>query len=72
MFTRAKFTILGAAMALGVTLGASGAQAEAKGLNGRWIKLKVMLPAEPNPELEAFLSKWSPGTSYDPRPDMQP
>jgi hypothetical protein len=37
MFTRAKFILLGAAMALGVTLCASGAQAEAKGMNGRWI-----------------------------------
>ena len=36
------------------------------------VKLKVMLPTEPNPELEAFLSTWSPGTSYDPRRDMQP
>jgi DnaJ-class molecular chaperone len=35
------------------------------------VKLKVMLPADPNPELEAFLSNWSPGTSYDPRQDMQ-
>ena len=36
------------------------------------VKLKVMLPPEPNPELEAFLSNWAPGTSYDPRRDMQP
>jgi DnaJ-class molecular chaperone len=36
------------------------------------VKLKVMLPPEPNPELEAFLSNWVPGTSYDPRRDMQP
>ena len=36
------------------------------------VKLKVMLPLEPNPELEAFLSSWAPGTSYDPRRDMQP
>ena len=36
------------------------------------VKLKVMLPSEPNPELEAFLSNWAPGTSYDPRRDMQP
>jgi DnaJ-class molecular chaperone len=36
------------------------------------VKLKVMLPPEPDPELEAFLSKWSPGASYDPRRDMQP
>jgi DnaJ-class molecular chaperone len=36
------------------------------------VRLKVMLPAEPNPELEAFLSSWAPGSSYDPRRDMQP
>ena len=36
------------------------------------IKLKVMLPPEPDPELEAFLSSWAHGTSYDPRRDMQP
>lgn len=36
------------------------------------VKLKVMLPTEPNPELETFLSTWSPGTNYDPRRDMQP
>jgi hypothetical protein len=38
MFTRAKFILLGAAMALGLTFGASGAHAEpAKGISGRWI-----------------------------------
>jgi DnaJ-class molecular chaperone len=36
------------------------------------VRLKVMLPSEPNPELEAFLSSWAPGSSYDPRRDMQP
>ncbi len=36
------------------------------------IKLKVMLPLEPNPGLETFLANWVPGTSYDPRKDMQP
>ena len=36
------------------------------------VKLKVTLPPEPTPELEAFLSSWVPGTSYDPRRDMQP
>jgi hypothetical protein len=37
MFTRAKFTFLGAATALGFVLGAPGAHAEAKGISGRWI-----------------------------------
>jgi DnaJ-class molecular chaperone len=36
------------------------------------VKLKVMLPAEPEPELEAFLADWKPRTSYDPRREMQP
>lgn len=36
------------------------------------VKLKVMLPTEPDPELEAFLANWKPGTRYDPRRDMQP
>ncbi len=36
------------------------------------VKLKVMLPSEPNPELETFLSNWTAGKSYDPRKDMQP
>ena len=36
------------------------------------VKLKVMLPSEPNGELEAFLANWKPGTNYDPRRDMQP
>ena len=36
------------------------------------VKLKVMLPTEPNPELEAFLSSWAPGTGYDPRRDLLP
>jgi DnaJ-class molecular chaperone len=42
------------------------------GHGDEFVKLKVMLPPEPNPELEAFLSNWVPGTSYDPRRDMQP
>jgi DnaJ-class molecular chaperone len=34
------------------------------------VKLKVMLPTEPNAELEEFLSKWSPGPNYDPRREV--
>ncbi len=36
------------------------------------VRLKVMLPSGPNPELETFLSNWAPGQSYEPRKDMQP
>ena len=34
------------------------------------VKLKIMAPSEPNPELEAFLVTWSPA-NYDPRREMQ-
>jgi DnaJ-class molecular chaperone len=34
------------------------------------VRLKIMLPSEPNTELETFLSNWKPGTNYDPRRDM--
>ena len=36
------------------------------------VKLKVMLPSGTSPELETFLSSWTPGKSYDPRKDMLP
>lgn len=34
------------------------------------VKLKVVLPSEPNAELEAFLSTWASAASDDPRKDM--
>ena len=34
------------------------------------VTLKVALPLEPDPELEAFLTKWTPGPGYDPRREM--
>jgi DnaJ-class molecular chaperone len=42
------------------------------GRGDEFARLKVMLPIEPNPELEAFLAKWAPGPDYDPRRDLQP
>jgi DnaJ-class molecular chaperone len=36
------------------------------------VKLKVMLPDTPDPELESFVSGWVGGRSYDPRRDMLP
>ena len=36
------------------------------------VTLKVMLPRQPNPELEAFLTTWAPGPGYDPRREMEP
>ena len=42
------------------------------GHGDEFVKLMVMLPSEPNAELEAFLAEWVPGPNYDPRRDMQP
>jgi DnaJ-class molecular chaperone len=36
------------------------------------LKLKVMLPEQPDAELEAFAAGWQGGKAYDPRQDMQP
>ncbi|MGC2782622.1 MAG: DnaJ C-terminal domain-containing protein, partial [Roseiarcus sp.] len=34
------------------------------------VKLKVMMPTEPEPELDAFLADWKPSAAYDPRKEM--
>jgi DnaJ-class molecular chaperone len=34
------------------------------------VKLKIMLPEQPDPELEAFASSWAPSPDYDPRGSM--
>ena len=34
------------------------------------IRLKVMMPTEAEPELDAFLADWKPAASYDPRKEM--
>lgn len=41
------------------------------GRGDEYVKLKIVLPEKPDPELEAFLSTWSPGPDYDPRKDIQ-
>jgi DnaJ-class molecular chaperone len=41
------------------------------GHGDEFVKFKVVLPTEPNPELENFLSQWKPGQNYDPRKGMQ-
>ena len=42
------------------------------GAGDELVKLKIMLPAQPDAELEAFLSTWTSGSGYDPRKDMKP
>jgi DnaJ-class molecular chaperone len=42
----------------------------AKGAGDEFVKLKVVMPAEPDSELDAFLARWSPASSYDPRKEM--
>ena len=34
------------------------------------VKLKVMMPTEAEPELDAFLADWKPSAAYDPRKEM--
>jgi DnaJ-class molecular chaperone len=56
----------------GSVLRLKGRGVQRKGGHGdELVKLKVMLPPEPDAELEAFLSK-RPEKSYDPRRDMLP
>jgi DnaJ-class molecular chaperone len=40
------------------------------GAGDELVKLKVMMPTEAEPELEAFLNGWKPSPSYDPRKEM--
>jgi DnaJ-class molecular chaperone len=35
------------------------------------VRLQVMMPTQPEPELEAFLTGWRPATRYDPRREME-
>jgi DnaJ-class molecular chaperone len=44
-----------------------GAPNHAGGHGDQFVKLKVMLPRAPNPELEAFVSGWESGKAYNPR-----
>ena len=34
------------------------------------VTLKVAMPKTPDAELDAFLSKWTPPASYDPRKEL--
>jgi DnaJ-class molecular chaperone len=49
-----------------------GVQRRGGGHGDELVRLKVMLPPAPDPELESFLAGWLAGKSYDPRREMQP
>jgi DnaJ-class molecular chaperone len=40
------------------------------GAGDELVKLKVMMPVEADPALDAFLADWKPAASYDPRKEM--
>jgi DnaJ-class molecular chaperone len=40
------------------------------GAGDELVKLRVVMPKEAEPELEAFLAHWTPASSYDPRKEM--
>lgn len=44
-----------------------GAPRRGGGQGDEFVKLKVVLPQPPDPELEAFVSNWSKGKEFDPR-----
>jgi DnaJ-class molecular chaperone len=49
-----------------------GAPRHAGGHGDQFVKLKVMLPKESNLELEAFVSNWESGKTYNPREEVTP
>jgi len=44
-----------------------GAPKRGGGFGDQFVKLKVVLPSPPDPELEAFVSGWAKGKAFDPR-----
>ena len=40
------------------------------GAGDELVRLKVVLPSDGDPELDAFLARWTPPPSYDPRKEM--
>jgi DnaJ-class molecular chaperone len=46
-----------------------GAPRGAGGHGDQLVKLKVVLPKSPDPELEAFVSNWAQGKTFNPRED---
>jgi DnaJ-class molecular chaperone len=49
-----------------------GAPRHGGGHGDQFVKLKVVLPKSPDPELEAFVSNWKKGKAFDPREDRTP
>jgi DnaJ-class molecular chaperone len=49
-----------------------GAPRHAGGHGDQLVKLKVVLPKVPDPELETFVSNWEGGKTYDPREEVTP
>jgi DnaJ-class molecular chaperone len=49
-----------------------GAPKHAGGYADQLVKLKVVLPKEPDPELEAFVSNWQGGKTHNPREEVTP
>jgi len=47
-----------------------GAPRHSGGHGDQFVKLTVMLPKEPDAELEAFVSGWAKGSSYNPREEV--
>ena len=55
----------------GDTLRLRGKGVKRRGKTGdEFVKLKVVMPKPPDPELNAFLERWTPPASYDPRREM--
>jgi DnaJ-class molecular chaperone len=48
-----------------------GAPRRGGGHGDQFVKLKVVLPKPPDPELEAFVSNWDKGKAFDPREDSR-
>ena len=46
-----------------------GAPRRGGGYGDQFVKLKVVLPKTPDPELEAFVANWGTGKTFDPRED---
>jgi DnaJ-class molecular chaperone len=49
-----------------------GAPRREGGHGDQFVKLKVVLPKQPDPELEAFVSNWANGKTFNPREDSAP